>query len=99
MKFGISYKSDIKKAKEILKDLVEAEKRFVKGEKVQIYVESLDESQVSIGVRAIVKKEDYFETMWDYTEAVKLAFDKNGISIPYPQLDVHMDEVVTNRKK
>lgn len=99
LRFGISYRSDIRKAKSILKELIEADKRFIKEEKVQIYVESLDESQVTLGIRAIVKKEDYFEVMWDYTEAVKLEFDKQGISIPYPQLDVHMDEVHTVGKK
>ena len=92
MSFGISYKADIKKAKQIMKELVEKDARFIKGEKLQIYVESLDESQVTMGLRAIVKNEDYFEVKWDYTEAVKEAFDKEGISIPYPQLDVHFDE-------
>ena len=99
MRFGISYGSDIRKAKSILKELIEADKRFIKDEKIQIYVESLDDSQVTLGVRAIVRKEDYFEVMWDYTEAVKLAFDKQGIGIPYPQLDVHMDEIRPSAKK
>ncbi len=99
MRFGISYGSDIRKAKSILKELIEADKRFIKDEKIQIYVESLDDSQVTLGVRAIVRKEDYFEVMWDYTEAVKLAFDKQGIGIPYPQLDVHMDEIRPSGKK
>lgn len=92
LRFGISYKADIKKAKELIKKLVEEDKRFIKGEKVQIYVDSLDESQVTLGLRAIVKNEDYFEVKWDITEAVKEAFDREGVSIPYPQLDVHIDE-------
>ncbi len=93
LNFGISYQSDIKRAKEIIKHLVEEDKRFIKGEKVQIYVESLDESQVTIGMRAVVKNEDYFEVKWSFTEAVKEAFDRGGVSIPYPQLDVHLEEV------
>ena len=92
LNFGISYQSDIKRAKEIIKHLVDEDKRFIKGEKVQIYVESLDESQVTIGMRAVVKNEDYFEVKWSFTEAVKEAFDRGGVSIPYPQLDVHLEE-------
>lgn len=92
LNFGISYQSDIKRAKEIIRHLVEEDKRFIKGEKVQIYVESLDESQVTIGMRAVVKNEDYFEVKWNFTEAVKEAFDRGGVSIPYPQLDVHLEE-------
>ena len=92
LNFGISYQSDIKRAKEIIKHLVEEDKRFIKGEKVQIYVESLDDSQVTLGMRAVVKNEDYFEVKWSFTEAVKEAFDRGGVSIPFPQLDVHFDD-------
>lgn len=99
LNFGISYKSDIKRAKEIIRHLIEEDKRFIKGEKIQIYVESLDESQVTLGVRGIVKNEDYFEVKWGFTEAVKEAFDRGGISIPYPQLDVHFDDAQSEEGK
>ncbi len=90
--FGISYQSDIKKAKELMRKVYDEEERFLKQDGVQIYVDSLDESQVTLGIRAFVKNEDYFNVKWDYTEAVKVAFDKGGISIPFPQLDVHLDK-------
>ena len=56
------------------------------------YVNELAGSEVVIGGRCHVKNDDYFQTKWRITEKIKLSFDENEISIPYPQLDVHLRE-------
>ena len=57
-----------------------------------IVVLELGDSGVSIGVRPFVKAEDYWQVGWDLTEAMKLRFDQEGITIPYPQRDVHVKQ-------
>ena len=90
MVFGIGYEDDLKKAKSILQDLIKKEKRVLKDPESVIAVSELADSSVNFVVRPWVKTEDYWGVYFDLTEAVKLRFDKEGISIPYPQQDVHM---------
>ncbi len=89
---GISYDADLKKAKQVLSSLAEKEERILTGQPVNVFVASLGDSSVEVGCRFWVKSEDYWQTKWDMLEAVKLAFDENGIEIPFPQVDVHMKE-------
>jgi small conductance mechanosensitive channel len=76
--FGISYSDDIDKAKAILRDVVDN------------YDACLGESSVDLICRPWVKTDDYWDTYWNLTEIVKKRFDEEGISIPFPQRDVHM---------
>lgn len=87
---GISYGADLKKAKQLLWQLTEAETRKIDSQPVNIFVSDLADSCVELGCRFWVKSEDYWQTRWDMLEAVKLAFDENDIEIPFPQVDVHM---------
>ena len=64
----------------------------VKDIQKKVYVDSLDSSAVTLGIRCFVKNEDYFDLKWSITEHVKKAFDANDIAIPFDQLDVHMIE-------
>ncbi len=89
MVFGIGYDDDIKKAKDILQSIVDSDERILKDPAPVIAVSELADSSVNFVVRPWAKTSDYWGVMWDVTEAVKLEFDKNGISIPYPQMDVH----------
>ncbi|MBR5420040.1 MAG: mechanosensitive ion channel family protein [Lachnospiraceae bacterium] len=98
MSFGISYDSSIAKAKELMLKLAEDDKRVLKDEGILVYVDELSDSQVTLGIRFYVRNEDYFAVKWAYTEAIKDSFDKNGIKIPYPQLDVHMPEEKKNSR-
>ncbi len=91
--FGISYDADVAKAKKLAKELLEKEDKIIKDKGVVVYVDSLDASQVTIGVRGYVKNEDYFEVKWRYTEDLKKVFDENGIEIPYQKLDVMVKEM------
>lgn len=91
IKVGISYQSDILKAKLLMKELVEIDPRF-HDEDRQFFVDALENSSVVVGFRAWVDTEDYVQTRWDTLEKIKLQFDEEGIEIPYNQLDVHIKE-------
>jgi small conductance mechanosensitive channel len=90
MVIGISYDSDLRKAKEILNEMVAADERILKDPAPMVAVSELAESSVNFVVRPWVKSADFWAVKFDYTEAVKLRFDSEGISIPFPQMDVHV---------
>lgn len=87
---GISYTADLKKAKEVGMKLLEQEERILQEEERQVIVAELADSAVVLKLRFWVTPEDYWDTKWAVTEAVKLAFDENGIEIPFNQMDVHI---------
>jgi small conductance mechanosensitive channel len=86
---GISYDDDIKKAKEILNSVVEADERVLKDKGITVAVSELADSSVNFVVRAWVNTPDYWNVKFDLTENIKITFDNEGITIPYPQQDVH----------
>lgn len=90
MVFGIGYGDDLKKAKSILQDMVEADERILKDPAPQVAVSELGDSSVNFVVRPWVNSGDYWGVLFDFTEAVKMRFDAEGISIPFPQMDVHV---------
>ena len=88
--FGISYSDDIDKAKAILRDVVDNYESCLDQPEPNIRVGALGESSVDLICRPWVKTDDYWDTYWNLTEIVKKRFDEEGISIPFPQRDVHM---------
>lgn len=92
MVFGISYDDDIRKAKQLLEEIIAADDRVLAEPAPVIALGELADSSVNFLVRPWAKSEDYWELQWDITEAVKLKFDAAGISIPYPQMDLHLDK-------
>ena len=92
LKVGISYESDLKKAKEILERLLLSHKDILTNEDWKVFVDSLADNSVVLGIRAYVKMEKYWDTRWELLEQIKLTFDEEGIEIPYNQLTVHMQE-------
>ncbi len=90
MVVGVGYGDDLNKAKQIMLDLLEADERVLKDPSVQIEVANLGDSSVDFVVRPWVNSADYWGVKFDFTKAVKEAFDAQGISIPFPQQDVHM---------
>lgn len=90
MVFGIGYDDDLKKAKSILEAMVQEDDRILKEPAPTVAVSELADSSVNFIVRPWVNSADYWGVLFDFTEAVKLRFDAEGISIPYPQMDVHM---------
>lgn len=87
--FGIGYGDDLKLAKETLMEIIKADERVLADPEPLVAVSELAESSVNFTFRAWVKVDDYWNVYFDMVEKVKLTFDEKGISIPYPQLDVH----------
>jgi small conductance mechanosensitive channel len=90
MVFGIGYDDDLRKAKTLLEEMVKEDSRILQEPAPQVAVSELGDSSVNFVVRPWVNSADYWGVMFDFTEAVKLRFDAEGISIPFPQMDVHV---------
>jgi small conductance mechanosensitive channel len=90
MTFGISYGDDIEKAERVLREIVASNDRVLKDPEPLIHLHELGDSSVNFIVRPWVNTEDYWDTYWAITRAVKMRFDAEGISIPFPQRDVHL---------
>ncbi|HUU72144.1 MAG TPA: mechanosensitive ion channel domain-containing protein [Burkholderiales bacterium] len=91
--FGISYSDDMEKATSIINGVIEADSRCLKDPAPLVAVAELADSSVNIYARPWVNSEDFFATKLDLTRKVKERFDAQGISIPFPQQDVHMHQV------
>ena len=87
---GIGYDDDIAKAKGILEAIIKKEERILEDPATNIAVSELGDSSVNFVVRPWVKTSDYWDVYFALTEEIKITFDKEGISIPYPQQDVHL---------
>ncbi|MDF2179479.1 mechanosensitive ion channel [Aliiglaciecola sp. CAU 1673] len=90
MVVGISYGSDLLKAKQILEALTKEDERILTEPAPVVAVSELADSSVNFVVRPWVKSPDFWAVKWDFTEKVKLRFDAEGIEIPFPQMDVHV---------
>ncbi len=90
LEFGIAYDDDIELAERILDEIVSAHKNVLKYPKPKIKLHTLGESSVNFIVRPWTKTEDYWDVYWDLTREVKMRFDREGISIPFPQRDIHL---------
>ena len=90
LKVGIDYDADLKKAKDLIQDMLNNDPAIMKDEEMKVFVDSLGDSAVIIGVRAWVKTEEYWDTRWRLMEQIKLTFDKEGIEIPYNHVTVHV---------
>lgn len=91
--FGISYGDDIRRAKQILEQILKDDSRVLAEPEPVVALLELADSSVNIAVRPWVRTSEYWPVRFDLTERVKLAFDEQGISIPFPQRDVHMHQV------
>lgn len=92
VKVGISYNSDMHKAKEILEHLLKEDEDTKADEEMVVFVDSLADSAVIMGFRVWVPTERYWAAKWRLNERIKEEFDANGIEIPYNQLDVHVHQ-------
>lgn len=90
---GVSYGDDLDKVRTELEGLVAADERVLKDPAVTIAVSELADSSVNFVLRPWVKTADYWGVYFDLTEAIKKRFDEVGISIPFPQRDVHIHSV------
>lgn len=92
MVFGIGYDDDIRQAKSILEKLVAEDERILKDPAPVVALSELGDSSVNFVVRPWVNSGDYWNVLWEMNEKVKTEFDAAGISIPYPQMDVHLQK-------
>ncbi|MBN2398475.1 MAG: mechanosensitive ion channel [Deltaproteobacteria bacterium] len=93
MVFGVSYADDIDTVRSLIRDVIDHDGRILKDPEPAIVVSSLGDSSVNFTVRVWVKTPDYWGVFFDTVEAVKKRFDAEGVSIPFPQTDVHFYEV------
>lgn len=89
---GISYDADIKKAKDVMQQILDADEDVNKSEKTFVFVDSLGASEVVLGMRCYCENEKYWSTRWRLLETVKMEFDNAGIEIPYQQISVHVNQ-------
>ncbi|WP_456463549.1 mechanosensitive ion channel family protein [Persephonella sp.] len=87
---GVSYEDDLQKVKQELWNILNGDKRILKEPQPTIAVSELADSSVNLVVRPWVRSSDYWPTYFDLLEKIKTRFDEVGISIPYPQMDVHL---------
>lgn len=92
LNFSVSYESDIDKVKKVLKKVIDKEELILKDEEVFIRLTEHSDSALIFTVRVYVLNKDFWNLKFDLLENVKKEFDKENITIPYPQLDVHMDK-------
>ncbi len=99
MVFGIGYSDDLRKAKDLLNKIVMEDSRVLKDPAHLVAVSELADSSVNFVVRVWCRSSDYWNIFFDMQEKVKLEFDKNGISIPFPQRDIHLFQESVNSGK
>lgn len=90
--FSVGYNSDVDKVKKVILEVINGEEKILKNEDIFVRLTSHADSALVFSTRVWVKNEDYWNVKFNMLENVKIAFDKNKIEIPYPQLDVHMDK-------
>jgi small conductance mechanosensitive channel len=90
MVFGVSYTDDIPKTERVLQAILDSHEKVLAEPAPIVRLHELADSSVNFVVRPWVNKDDYWNVYWDITRAVKMRFDEEGISIPFPQRDVHM---------
>lgn len=93
MVFGIGYSDSIPHAERVLAEIIDNHEKILKKPECNIKVQTLNTSSVDFVVRPWVKTDDYWDVYWDVTREVKMRFDAEGISIPFPQQDVHIHNV------
>ena len=92
MIIGISYDDDMRKARDLILETINAEERVLKDPEPVVAVHELADSSVNFVVRPWVATGDYWPTRWALTQAIKEKFDANDITIPYPQRDVYVHQ-------
>ncbi len=96
---GVSYGDDLKKTQQVIKEVIISDNRVLKEPAYTVAVSELGESSVNFVVRPWVKATDYWAVRFDLIEKIKLALDKNGITIPFPQRDIHVKNGISTISK
>ena len=89
---GIAYEEDIRQARKVIEEVLKNDLAVMKEKEMRVFVDNLGESSVNLIVRCWSMQEDYWETKWRLTEAIKYALDDAQIRIPFPQFDIHLEK-------
>lgn len=95
---GVAYDADINLAIRVLTEMVNSSEKVIRKEDTVVFVSALAASSVNLGVRCWVKQEDYWNELWELNRRTKETLDRNGIEIPFNQMDIHLKEVPKNEK-
>lgn len=95
---GISYQSDIKKAKTALESVLQKDSKVIKDKDRLVFVDELADSCIKLNVRCWFTQDDYWDGKWRLTEECKYALDEAGIEIPFPQMDVHLHKNIKKKQ-
>ncbi|EJS1773299.1 mechanosensitive ion channel, partial [Escherichia coli] len=87
---SVSYDADIDRVKQVLTDIVMSEERVLKNREITVRLNELGESSMNFVVRVWSRRDDLQSVYWDVLERIKREFDSEGISFPYPQMDIHL---------
>jgi len=87
---GISYSDSVDTAFQVMRDIINAEKRLLKKPAAQVFLQSMDDNSVKITIRAWAAIHDYWNIYWDMNKSIKIKIDEAGLHIPFPQRDVHI---------
>ncbi|OHW62113.1 small-conductance mechanosensitive channel [Andreesenia angusta] len=99
MVFGIGYKDDIDKARDIINEIIKKNRLVIRHPEPLVQVTSLSDHSVDIAVKVWCDADKYWDIYFEFQEEIKKAFDSGGISIPYPQTDIHIyKEIMENEK-
>jgi small conductance mechanosensitive channel len=90
---GISYKDNVTHARSVVMKVIEADSRILNEPAPQIIVTSFGDNSVNLAIRVWTKTEDYWLVFADLMEKIKIAFEQNSISIPFPQRDIYLHKV------
>lgn len=96
---GVSYEDDLKKAQQVIEKVLAGEDRILEEPATTVAVSELGDSSVNFVVRPWINAADYWSVRFKLIEEIKLALDKNGITIPFPQRDIHMKDGVSKTSK
>ena len=88
LRITVSYDSNIKKVKDILMAILNEDEKILKTKDLDVFVDTLGDSGIILGVRCYTKQEDYWPVKWRLLENIKQKFDENNIEIPYSRMDV-----------
>lgn len=94
LKVSIAYEADLRKAKALVEEILRKDACVKEDDEINVFVDELADSAVILGARAWVSNDEFWPTRWRLLETIKLAFDEEGIAIPYPQMTVHHVESV-----
>jgi small conductance mechanosensitive channel len=96
VKIAIAYHSDMAQVKELVYGILDEDERILSDEPKDVFIDSFDDSGMTLGIRGWVKTEDFWPVTWDLREKIKKTFDENGVDIPYNRLEV---DVLQNPKE